>query len=324
MQRRQFLAGTGLLTGAAAAGGFASVVRGAGVPAAAPHQAAAQSAPQPSAPAKRTLRKAVMIGMVEPGETVGDKIKIARDCGFEGLELDSPNPWDPEQIIKARDESGIVIHGLVNSVHWRHPLNAPDATTRLECIRAVIQNIEDCKRYGATSILLVPAVVGAFMSYQDAYDLSQREIRELLPKAEAAGVKISIENVWNGFLLSPLEAARYVDELNSPAAAFHFDIGNVINFGWPTHWIRALGPRIERIHIKDFSRKKRDAEGLWKGFDVELGDGDADWPRVMRALDEIGYSTAPEGRWATAEVRGGDEARLRDIAARMDRLFAME
>ena len=119
--------------------------------------------------------------------------------------------------------------------------------------------------------------------------------------------------MWNNFLLSPLEAARYVDGFESAWIGWYFDVGNVVRYGWPDQWIRILGGRILKLDIKEYSREKRDNEGLWKGFNVEIGDGDCDWPAVRAALRDIGY----EG-WATAEVRGGDEARLSDIAKRMN------
>jgi hexulose-6-phosphate isomerase len=139
----------------------------------------------------------------------------------------------------------------------------------------------------------------------------------VLPLAGELGIRIAFENVWNSFLLSPLEAARYVDELDSPLVGWYFDVGNVVNYGWPEQWVRILNKRIFKLDIKEFSRAKRDSEGLWKGFGVKLLEGDCDWPAVMAALDEIGYRG-----WATAEVAGGDEPRLRDIADRMDRIFA--
>jgi hexulose-6-phosphate isomerase len=94
---------------------------------------------------------------------------------------------------------------------------------------------------------------------------------------------------------------------------WYFDIGNIVNYGWPEHWIRTLGARILKLDVKEFSRKKRNDEGLWKGFNVEIGEGDVDWKAVGAALVEIGYSG-----WASAEVGGGDAARLKDIATRMD------
>jgi hexulose-6-phosphate isomerase len=125
-----------------------------------------------------------------------------------------------------------------------------------------------------------------------------------------------IENVWNNFLLSPLEAARYVDEFDADSVGWYFDVGNVVRFGWPDQWIRILGQRIGKLDIKEYSREKQKNEGLWKGFQVEIGEGDCDWPAVRKALLEIEYHG-----WATAEVRGGDRTRLQEIAERMDRVL---
>ncbi|HCT46023.1 MAG TPA: xylose isomerase, partial [Phycisphaerales bacterium] len=138
-----------------------------------------------------------------------------------------------------------------------------------------------------------------------------------VPLAEKLGIDIAFENVWNNFLLSPIEAARYVDEFQSPRVGWYFDIGNIVNFGYPEQWIDTLGPRIKKLDIKDFSRQKRNDEGLWKGFSVKIGDGDAGWERVCEALDRNDYAG-----WATAEVGGGGQERLADIANRMDRVFS--
>ncbi len=293
--------------------------------------------PQPPSP-RRTLRKAVMFGMIQApdGATLTEKFQMLRDAGFEGVEMDSPGLIPLTDIKAAASKAGIKVHGLVDSVHWRIPLNAPSSAARVEAVNAIATCISDAKELGATSILLVPAIVNKDLSYEDAYSVTTAVLRDqVAPLLKGSGVKVSIENVWNSFLLSPLEAARYIDEINGlkpggaakPDAAelpfaFHFDIGNVINFGWPAQWINILAHRISRLHIKDFSRKKRDKEGLWKGFEVELGQGDADWPATMAALDRIGYSTLPAGNWATAEVRGGDGNRLKEISAQMDALFA--
>jgi L-ribulose-5-phosphate 3-epimerase len=139
----------------------------------------------------------------------------------------------------------------------------------------------------------------------------------VLPLAAELEIHIALENVWNNFLLSPLELCRYIDEFESPWIGSYFDVGNVVRFAWPEHWIEALGPRILKVDVKEYSRKKQNDEGLWKGFAVELHEGDCDWPAVMKAFDAIGYSG-----WFTAEIPGGGEDRLRDIAARMDRIFA--
>jgi L-ribulose-5-phosphate 3-epimerase len=284
---------------------------------------ASLAADEPPASKRRTLRKAVMIGMVGEGATLLEKFRIVRECGFDGIEMDSPTDLKMEQILEAQEKTGLKVHGVVDGVHWQYHLNSPDEATREKGVKALEQAIRDAKAMGGANVLLVPAVVNAKQSYDQAWTLSMAAIRRVLPLAAECGVTVSVENVWNNFLLSPLEAARYVDELAHPNAAFYFDVGNIINVGFPDQWIRVLGPRMARLHIKDFSRKKRDDLGLWKGFDVELGDGDANWTAVMKALDDIGYSTAPEGRWATAEVGGGDRKRLAFLAERMDKLFAM-
>src|SRR5205814_8309235 len=152
--------------------------------------------------------------------------------------------------------------------HWAKPLSAPNPKAREEGLEALKQTLRDAKRYGATSVLLVPAVVNKQVAYADAYTRSQAEIRKAIPVAEESGVKIAIENVWNKFLLSPLEAARYVDEFNSPAVGWHFDIGNVLALGWPEQWIPVLGNRIQKLHIKEYSKTKQQNEGAHKGFEV--------------------------------------------------------
>lgn len=264
-----------------------------------------------------------MYGMISEGATVVERFKILRDCGFAGVEMDSPSDIPTDEILRASGDTGIKVHGLVDSAHWKYPLNHPAPEVRARGQDALRKCLSDAKTLDVTSILLVPAVVTADAPYDEAYRLSQELIKDVLPQAQAANVKIGIENVWNGFLLSPLECGQYIDDFSSPAMGFHFDIGNCINFGYPDQWIRLIAERIVKLHIKDFSRSKRDKEGLWKGFDVELGEGDAQWSKVMAELDAIGYSTDLTGRWATAEVRGGDRKRLQQIGDQMDRLFAL-
>src|SRR5262245_31737807 len=272
---------------------------------------------------KRTLRKAVMIGMIGEGSTWAEKFSILRDCGFEGCEGNSPSPETNEEMLSAADKAGIKVHGMVDSQHWSIPLNAPDAAARAKALEALTTALRDTRKFGGVSVLLVPGIVNDKLPYEECWRLSIEGIRAALPVARETGVKIAVENVWNNFIMSPLEARRYLEEINDPLVGWHFDIGNVINFGWTEQWVEVLGPRIMKLHIKDFSRKKRNDEGLWKGFNVELGEGDAGWPAVMKALDDVGYSTAPGGNWATAEVGGGDRKRLKQVSEQMDRIFAM-
>ncbi len=263
-----------------------------------------------------TIKKAVKFGMVQEDLSILEKFKLLKSLGFDGVEMDSPSTLDRDEILRARDETGLPIHGVVDSVHWQKTLSDNSPAVRAEGVDGLATAIEDASVYGASTVLLVPAVVNKEVSYEEAYRRSQKEIRSVLPLARKYGVKIAIENVWNMFLLSPMECARYIDEFESDQIGWYFDVGNVVNYGWPEHWIRILGHRILKLDIKEYSRAIRDQEGPYAGFRVKLGEGDCDWPAVTQALADIGY----EG-WATAEVAGGDTARLREIARRMDRIL---
>jgi hexulose-6-phosphate isomerase len=158
--------------------------------------------------------------------------------------------------------------------------------------------------------LLVPAVVTEEVGYGEAYARSQANIRKLLPLAGELKVTIAVENVWNKFLLSPLEFARYVDEFDNPWLRAYIDVGNMILFGFAQDWLRTVGKRIVRIHLKDFKR-----EGYqW----TNLLEGDVNWPQVRKALAQIGYHS-----YMTTELRAGDEAYLTDLARRIDKIIAM-
>jgi hexulose-6-phosphate isomerase len=277
--------------------------------------AAENNQPETAAPG-RTIKKAIMWATVGVKGSVLEKMKAIKEAGFEGTEMMSH--MDQDEVLRARDETGLIIPSVCGRDHWGKPLSDPDPKVRAEGLEGLKQTLRDAKRYGASSVLLVPAVVNKQIAYNDAYTRSQAEIRKALPLAEELGVKIACENVWNHFLLSPLEAARYVDEFNSPAIGWHFDVGNVINYGWPEQWIRILGTRIQKFHIKEFSRKKRDNEGLWKGFDVKLLEGDNDWPAVMKAVDGIGYHG-----WVMTEQGGGDSPEgLKDLRERLEKILA--
>lgn len=264
------------------------------------------------------IQKTLKYGMIGPGTTVLEKFEAAKAAGFAGVELDGPSDLKVAEVVEATKRTGMPVPSVIDSVHWSKTLGDADAAVRAEGLEGLKHAMRDAKAYGATSVLLVPAVVNAKVSYADAYKRSQEEVRKAIPLAEELNVTIAFENVWNNFLLSPLEAARYVDEFNSKHIGWHFDIGNIVNYGWPAQWIRTLGPRIVKLDIKGFSRKLRDDKGLWKGFEAQIADpdDDCDHPAMRAALAEIGYNG-----WASAEVGGGDLDRLKDISRRMDIAF---
>lgn len=277
------------------------------------------ASPKKEALAKVSIKKSLKWGMVKEDLSIMDKFKMLKDLGYDGVELDSPNDLDKKQVLAARDKTGLVIPGVVNSVHWKSPLSHADPKVRQACADSMKTALQDCKDYGGTTVLLVAGVVNSETSYDDAYRRSQDEIRKMIPWAHETGVKIAIENVWNNFLLSPIEAARFIDELNDPMVGWYFDIGNVVRYGWPEQWIKVLNRRIMKLDVKEYSRKKQSDEGIWKGFDVELLEGDNNWPAVMRALESIDY----KGGWMSAEVNGGDRKRLQQISELMDKIIAL-
>lgn len=268
------------------------------------------------APRKRTFKKAIMWETVGVKGSILEKCQAIKAAGFEGVEPSSHMKQD--EVVAAMEATGLKAASVCCSTHWNKVASDPNPAVREAGLEGLKQSLSDAKRYGATSVLFVPAVVNKQISYADAWTRSQEVIRQALPLAEELQVSIAIENVWNSFHLSPLEAARYVDDFKSPWVGWHFDCGNICNYGFPDQWIRSLGKRIAKIHIKEFSRKKADKEGKWAGFNVKLLEGDVDWPAVMKALDDIGYTG-----WAIAEQGGGGTPEgLKDIADRMDRIFA--
>jgi hexulose-6-phosphate isomerase len=269
-----------------------------------------------SAFVKPDIKICLKYGMVKGNMSILEKFQMLKDIGFDGVEMDSPNNLNNDEVIEASKKTGLEIPGVINSVHWKSPMSHPDEKVRAKCVEAMKTSLNDCKAYGGTTVLLVPGVVNNEVSYDDAYKRSQEEIRKLIPYAEETGIKIAIENVWNNFLISPIEAARYIDELDSKMVGWYFDVGNIVRYGWPEQWIRILDKRIMRIDAKEYSRKKQSEEGIWKGFEVELMEGDCNWPAVMEALDDIGFNG-----WASAEVPGGDRKRLEDISKRMQKIF---
>lgn len=248
-------------------------------------------------------KKAVGWGMIEGDLSIEDKLKLAKDVGFEGVEISSgflrKNGQDPKDLARASEKTGVAVHGLVGS--------APDLTSA----------IDEAAIYGATSVLHVarPDPKGSFMTnYKSTQDL----IRQAIPNAEKKRIYILIENVWNTFLIEPLTMARYIDELNSPYVKAYFDIGNVVRWGWPQHWIEVLGKRVVKIHIKEYDLNVAMKEGMGKGFNCPIGKGSIEWDRVCAELKKIDFHG-----WATAEVGGGDRKRLTEISQQMDHVLSL-
>ena len=262
------------------------------------------------------LRKGACIGVLPSALTLEERFQLARKAGFQGVEPNTLNaPGESQQYKEAATTAGIEITSIMNSDHWKYPLSDNDPEVVKKCMDGIRTSMQNAHDLNAGAVLLVPGIVTADVRYVDVYRRSQEKIRELLPLAKELGVIIAIENVGNRFLLSPLEFARYIDEFDSPFVKAYFDIGNIVTIGYPQDWLRTIGKRLVRVHIKRFEPgvdhpKFDPADRRTQGIN---------WVEVSKALKEIGYTG-----WVTAEVKGGDEAYLMDLSARMDKFIAGE
>jgi len=261
--------------------------------------------------AKLSLKKGLVLSMVSNKLSFADRFKIVRDAGFEVVQAPTtPDQRSAEEMKRAADAVNIRIDSVMNMDHWQYPLSSSDPAVVEKSLAGMRSSLHNARLWGSDVVLLVPAVVDPLTSYRDAWARSQKQIRKLIPLARELKVVIGIEEVWNRFLLSPLEMNAYVSEFRSSWVKAWFDVGNVVLYGYPQDWIRTLGKSIVKVHLKDFKRKQ---DGYsW----VNLGDGDVDWAAVREAFVEIGYSGS-----VIAELTSGDEAYLRDVSSRIDRLL---
>ena len=273
--------------------------------------------PQPAmaAAADGGLKKAVYISMLPKELGYRDKFQLALDVGFAGIEIGTiTDAAVAAEIRDASEKTGLKIHSVMNADHWRYPLSSADPEVVSKSVAGMETSLRNAKLWGADAVLLVPGVVNPDTSYKDAWTRSQKVIKErILPLAQDLKVVIGMEEVWNKFLLSPLEMARYCDDFASPWVKAYLDVGNMLFYGFPQDWVRTLGSRIVRVHVKDFQLDRGKGQFFWKN----LGEGDVDWPEVRKALAEVKY-----GGWVTAEISGGDAVYLKDVVARLDRIFA--
>ncbi len=229
--------------------------------------------------------------------------EAARQAGFDCIEINTAETGDltpdtseadARRIAQRAKDAGVELSSLSTGLGWAYPLTDPDPDKRRKARDFTAAQIRIAGWMGLDAILCVPGVVTPDVPYDVAYVRAQDGLRDLEPVAAENGVVIGVENVWNKFLLSPIEMARFVDELASPWVQVYFDVGNVLAFGYPQQWIRILGKRIKKAHVKDF----RTGIGNIRGF-ANLLQGDVPWPAVRQAFADIGYDDV-----VTAEVEG--------------------
>lgn len=253
------------------------------------------------------MKKAISIWSFS-GKTVKEAMDIAKAAGFDGIEIalnetgelsleSSDNEF--KNIKDYSEKIGLPIHSLACGLYWNYSLTSNDEATRDKALSIANSQLLIAKKLGAEAVLIVPGAVGIdFMQnsevvdYDIAYERSLEAFLMLKSKAQELKIHIGIENVWNKFLLSPLEMCDFIDKINSPFIGAYLDVGNVIYSGYPEQWIKILGSRIKRVHFKDYRR----AVGGLDGF-VDLLSGDVNWAEVMLSFERIGYNG-----WATAEM----------------------
>lgn len=230
------------------------------------------------------MKKAIYFGSLPPKLPLKERFALAKQAGLDGVEIpsDFETQEQVESLAATAAEAGIEIHSVMCSSHWGLPLSSTDEQVRLQGCDGVRHALQVAQWAGADTVLVVPGVVNEDVAYGAAYEISHKSLREILPTAEELGVKIGLENVWNKFLLSPLEMRDYIDSFGSKFIRAYFDVGNILLYGYPHQWIDILAERLCKIHIKDFTVAKRDF--------VPLLTGDVDWPRVMNSLRGAGYN----------------------------------
>lgn len=229
------------------------------------------------------MKKGIYFGSLPAKLSLKNRFALAKQAGLQGIEIPSTyeSQREVEELAAAAADAGLEIHSVMASTHWQFPLSSTDEEVRAKGVEGIKHALNVAQWAGADTVLVVPGVVNEDVSYAAAYQISQKSIMELIPAAEAVGIRMGMENVWNKFLLSPLEMRDYLDSFDHELVCAYFDVGNILMYGYPHQWIEILGERICKIHVKDFNVQKRDF--------VPLLTGNIDFPRVVNALRGVGY-----------------------------------
>ncbi len=266
-------------------------------------------------------------GGLEATLPVADAMAQAKDLGFDAIELAVASQGvlthettqdECEQIVAQAQELGIEIAGVASGESWGASPSDDDPAVRAKIVEFTQKALQVTQWLGTDAYLFVPGAVDVFflenspvVPYDVCYERASDAVSQLVPTAEDLGVTVAIENVWNKFLLSPLEMRDFIDSFGSKAVGAYFDVGNVLLTGYPDQWIRILGKRIARVHVKDFKKSVGTAEGF-----VDLLEGDVDFEAVKAALAEVGYHG-----YVTAEMLPYQPGRPEKTAEAMKKIF---
>jgi len=268
------------------------------------------------------IKKGINIWSFPADMSIVDCMKLAKKAGFEGIELALSKNGElnlntgEEKVRKYRaaaEEIGIVINSLASGLYWEYSITSNREDIREKAKNLIKKQLDFAALLGADTILACPGAVGVdfkpievvpdannidffvgeeIIDYDVAYDRAVKAFKELAPYAENKKVFIGIENIWNKFLLSPLEMRNFIDEIGSEWVGAFLDVANMLLFGYPEQWIKILGSRIKKVHFKDFRRSLPTINGF-----VDLLAGDVDYIKVVDAFIKVGYKG-----WANAEM----------------------
>ena len=258
------------------------------------------------------MKKGIYFGTLPPSLPERKRLELVKAAGFDGVELPQlPDTQSIEALAEMARNCGLEISSVMCTTNWPTPISSTDESVRKAGVEGVKAGLEQTAAVGADVLLVVPGMVAEDVRYEAAYEIAQRSLRELAPVAESLGVTMGIENVWNKFLLSPLEMRNFIDSIGSASVQAYLDVGNMLLYGYPHHWIEVLNGRIKRVHVKDFEVNSRTF--------VQLLEGSVDFPRVMNALRGVGYDG-----YLTAEVSPYPqfpELWIKDIGGQMDAIL---
>jgi len=266
-------------------------------------------------------------GGLEARKPITEAMEEAKELGFDAIELaiagkgvltHQTTQGQCEDIAAAAKKIGIEISSVASGESWTCSPTANDPDTRKRIIEFTKKALQVTKWLGTDAYLFVPGAVDVFflpdaevVPYDVCYERASEAIRQILPSAKETGVAICIENVWNKFLLSPLEMRDFIDSFETEMVGAYFDVGNVLLTGYPEQWIRILGERIKRVHVKDYKLSVGTVEGF-----VDLLEGDVNFQMVKEALFDIGYDG-----YVTAELLPFKPGRPEKTAEAMKKIF---
>jgi hexulose-6-phosphate isomerase len=261
------------------------------------------------------MKKGICIGCLPGDLSDEEKLRLAKGAGYDGVEVNTYEDLRAaEQFAALARQIGVELPSVMASGHWKFPLSSADEETRQQGLANIRLSVDTAVVCGGSTVLVVPGVVNERQPYRDAYRIALDSMREMAAYAGEHGIKLAVENVWNRFLLSPMEMQRFVEEIGSPHVGVYFDTGNILAYGYPQTWIRELGSLILKVHVKDFDLNSRQFKHLLQGS--------VNWPEVRAALREIGYDD-----YLTAELPlypTYPDQMVRDTARHIERIVRGE